>query len=64
MSILLKDLGINQKDFIIACNKAKHNKEQWKIVRQIMLIENFDHFKQIMVKRNIMISKKALSLML
>ena len=64
MQTLLGEIGINQKQFLTACHDAKKNKNHWKIVKQILLVENFDEFKKIMIKRNKDIERKALSLML
>jgi hypothetical protein len=52
MQVLLSDIGINQKQFLGACQGAKNNKSQWKIVKQILLVDNFDEFRKIMAKRN------------
>ena len=64
MQLLLTDIGINQKQFLVACQGAKNNKSHWKIVKQILLVDDFDEFKKIMIKRNADLEKKALSLML
>ena len=64
MQTLLGEIGINQKQFLGACHTAKNNKNHWKIVKQILLVENFEEFKKIMIKRNKDIERKALSLML
>lgn len=64
MQALLGEIGINQKQFLAACHQAKSNKNHWKIVKQILLVENFEEFKKIMLKRNADIERKALSLML
>jgi len=41
MTTLLLEIEINQKEFLAACHKAKSNKNQWKIVKQILLVEDF-----------------------
>ena len=64
MQLLLTDIGINQKQFLTACQGAKNNKSHWKIVKQILLVDDFDEFKKIMIKRNADLERKALSLML
>lgn len=64
MQVLLTDIGINQKQFLEACQGAKNNKNQWRIVKQILLVDNFKEFCKIMKKRNEDLEKKALSLML
>lgn len=64
MQTLLSEIGINQKQFIDACHKAKTNKNHWKIVKQILLVEDFHEFEKIMIKRNNELEKKAYSLML
>ena len=33
MQLLLTDIGINQKQFLVACQGAKNNKNHWKIVK-------------------------------
>jgi hypothetical protein len=47
-----------------ACHKAKHNKNHWKIVKQILLVEDFNQFEKIMIKRNKELEKKSISMML
>lgn len=64
MQLLLTDIGINQKQFLGACQQAKNNKNHWKIVKQILLVDDFEEFKKIMIKRNQDLERKALSLML
>lgn len=64
MQSLLSDIGIDQKQFLKACQAAKNNKNHWKIVKQILLVDDFEEFKKIMVKRNKDLERKALSLML
>ena len=64
MQVLLTDIGINQKQFLGACQGAKDNKHQWRIVKQNLLVDNFKEFCKIMEKRNKDLEKKALSLML
>ena len=64
MHKLLMEIGITQKQFLKACQDAKHNKNHWKIVKQILLVEDFGQFEKIMIKRNKELEKKALSLML
>lgn len=64
MHTLLSEIGINQKQFIDACHQARANKDHWKIVKQILLVEDFHQFEKIMIKRNNELEKKALSLML
>ena len=61
---LFKELGHNQKQFLEVCQNPKYNKSHWKIVKQILLVDDFNQFKKIMVKRNSDLEKKALSLML
>ena len=66
MQTLLSEISVSQQDFLAACKKAKQsgNKRQWKIVRQILLVDNFDEFRNLMVKRNKELERKALELML
>ena len=52
MATLLGEIGIDQKQFLAACHKARNNKNHWKIVKQILLVEDFEQFEKIMVKRN------------
>lgn len=52
MQSLLQDIGIDQKQFLQACKEAKENKKQWKIIKQILVVDDFNEFKKIMVKRN------------
>ena len=42
MQTLLMKIGINQKQFLEACHQAKNNKNHWKIVKQILLVEDFN----------------------
>lgn len=64
MQTLLNEIGINQKEFLEGCHKAKENKNHWKIVKQILLVEDFKQFEKIMIKRNKELEKKSLSIML
>lgn len=64
MHKLLMEIGITQKQFLEACQEAKKNKNHWKIVKQILLVEDFKQFEKIMIKRNKELEKKALSIML
>ena len=52
MSTILGEININQEQFLAACHKAKDNKNHWKIVKQILLVEDFKQFEKIMIKRN------------
>ncbi len=64
IQVCLREFGIDQAAFLKACNEAKGDKEQWKIIRQILLVEDFKYFRGIMIKRNQDLERKALSLML
>lgn len=63
---MLSEIGISQKEFLVACKQAQKdkNKNQWKVVRQILLVDNMDEFRKIMEKRNNELERKALQLML
>lgn len=60
----MRDLGISQNDFLQACKEAASQKRQWRIIKQILLVDDFQEFKKIMVKRNQELERQALSLML
>jgi hypothetical protein len=47
-----------------ACHKAKNNKNHWKVVKQILLVEDFGQFEKIMVKRNKDLEMKSMSMLL
>ena len=60
MQTLLADIGISQAEFLKACQGAKSNKSQWKIIKQILLVDDYNEFCKIMVKRNKEMEKKTL----
>lgn len=64
MQSLLKDIGIDQQQFLHACKEAKSRKSQWKIIKQILVVDDFEEFKKIMVKRNKDLERQALQLMI
>ena len=60
MATILGEIGVNQDQFLAACRTAKNNPNHWKIVKQILLVEDFNKFAEIMVKRNKDMQDKAL----
>jgi len=64
MQTLLSEISITQKEFLAACHKAKHNKNHWKVVKQILLVEDFAQFEKIMIKRNKDLEMKSMSMLL
>ena len=55
----IQDLGISSADFVTTCGKAA-KKVHRTVLQQILAVEDFLLFKQMMVNRNIQMNKEAM----
>jgi The ARF-like 2 binding protein BART len=60
----MAELDISQEQFLDAFDKAQTDPKHKKIVHQVMAVEDFLIFKQLMIKRNTELNQEALKMML
>ena len=57
---LLKDLGINEEQFVSACEMADKHEENKKYINQILSVDDFIFFKKMMQGRNKELNEQAI----
>ena len=57
---LLKDLGINEEQFVNACEMADKREENKKYSSQILSVDDFLYFKKMMQARNKELNEQAI----
>lgn len=50
---MLKDIGLSEQQFAEACENASGDAERKKIIDQLINIDDYIHFKKLMVRRNL-----------
>jgi len=54
-------MGIDRDTFYNACEKSNNNPTHRRVVQQILSVDDFMSFKQMMIKKNIQLSEIALN---
>ena len=53
-------MGIDRDIFYLACEKSKRNPSHYRVVQQILSVEDFVAFKRMMIRKNIQLCEIAL----
>jgi len=61
---LIAEVGIQREDFYAACELSTHHKTHYKLVQQILAVEDFFSFKRMMIRKNQEFNEMALKSML
>jgi hypothetical protein len=49
---LIAEVGIERDQFYEACELSTHHKTHYKLVQQILAVEDFTSFKRMMIRKN------------
>ena len=60
---MLTDLGANDSQFVLACKRGLHSKENKKYFEQLIACDHFLYFKNMMVKKNLQLEEQAYKLL-
>jgi hypothetical protein len=61
---LIAEVGIEREDFYAACELSTHHKTHYKLVQQILAVEDFNSFKRMMIRKNQEFNEQAMKSML
>ncbi len=57
---LIAEMGIDRDIFYDACEKSKRNPSHYRVVQQVLSVEDFVAFKRMMIRKNVQLSEIAL----
>jgi hypothetical protein len=60
---MLTNLGVTEQQFLLAARRGMHSKSNKKYFEQLIACNNFEYFKNMMVKKNLQLEEQAYNML-